>query len=319
MFIVSRHWLRPRASEEGTNRISDFRMYLQRHGPDDIKKTIIHVMLRLIKRILIVAIFMGLLTRQGFSEDTAIQDTAKEEPVKKEKGITRPVTRLDARYQFVSVPDGGHQDIYTLRCDLTFKFPERWGLALRGDIPAVYGNVHSGDNKDGDFQIGLGDVLTQITATYNVSDRVALGAGARFLWPSATNEQSGTGKYQALPHAGAEVMIPEISRGSYFMAYVRYAVSYAGDPARNDISRIAFAPTFNFMLPLNIYITLYPSPEIIYDFMQNAWTVPMNFMVGKTFADSVVASVEFLIPMVDDKNYERSYDLKIEARIGFFF
>ncbi len=276
-------------------------------------------MLRLIKRILMAAFVMGLFSQQAFPDDVAIPDIAENEPVKADKDITRLVNRLDARYQFVSVPDGGHQDIYTLRCDMDFKFPRGWGLVLRADIPAVYGNVPADDNMQGKLQFALSDIITQATAIYHFSSRVAVGAGLRLVWPSATNDQSGTGKYQALPLAGVGVMIPEISKGSNFMGYVRYAVSYAGDPSRDNISKIAFAPTFNFMLPLKIYITLYPSPEIIYDFMQKAWTVPMNFMVGKTFSDTVVTSVEFLIPMIDDKNYERSYDLKIEARVGFYF
>jgi len=143
--------------------------------------------------------------------------------------------------------------------------------------------------------------------------------GAQFIWPTASNDQSGTGKFVAMPLAGVRMSLPEISNGSFFLPYFRYETSYAGSSQRNNISKLEFAPMVNIMLPAKMFTVLWSSPEIAFDYMQDAWTFPLNFMVGKMFTDKIVGSAEFFIPMFEDKNYVRPYDFKMEFRIGFFF
>jgi hypothetical protein len=241
------------------------------------------------------------------------------EQINNGQDITRPVTRVDARYQFVNVPGGYHQDIYTLRSDGAIKFSDKWELALRGDVPTVYGDVPAGDNEHAKMQFALGDIVTQVVPVYIVNERVGLGFGVQLVWPTATNDQSGTGKYTAIPLAGVRVSLPEISNGSFFLPYARYEVSYAGSSQRNDISKLQFAPCLNVMLPKQFFAVLWPNPEIAYDFEQKAWTIPADFMIGKMFAKNIVGSIECFIPMFEDKDYVRSYNFKTEARMGFFF
>ena len=241
------------------------------------------------------------------------------EQINNGQDITRPVTRVDVRYQFVNVPGGYQQNIFTLRSDGAIKFSEKWELALRGDIPMVYGNVLAVDNLNSQYQFALGDIVTQVVPVYIINERVGLGFGVQLVWPTASNKQSGTGKYVALPLAGVRVSLPEISNGSFFLPYARYEVSYAGDAQRNDISKLQFAPCLNIMLPEKMFLVLWSSPEIAYDFKQSAWTVPMNFMIGKMFTKSIVGSLEFFIPMFEASDYTKPYNFKTEARIGFFF
>lgn len=233
--------------------------------------------------------------------------------------ITRPVTRVDVRYQFVNVPHGYHQDIYTLRSDGAIKLSSKWEIALRGDIPTVYGDVPAGDNETAKMQFSLGDIVTQAVPVYILNERIGFGAGVQLLWPTATNDQSGTGKYVVMPLAGMRISLPEISNGSFFLPYARYEVSYAGSSQRNDINKLQFAPCLNVMLPKKLFVVLWPDPEIAYDFEQNAWTIPANFMIGKMFAKNIVGSIECFIPMFEDKDYVRPYNFKTEARMGFFF
>jgi hypothetical protein len=276
-------------------------------------------MFSVLKRVLTAAFIICLISQQAFSEEKTKPEITNDEPVNNGQDITRPINRLDVRYQFVSVPDGYHQDIYTLRCDGAVKLSNDWSMALRGDIPTVYGDVRSRDNKKKKMQFGLADIVTQAVAIYKFTPRVAIGAGIQLVWPTATNDQSGTGKYQAMPLAGVRVSLPEISNGSFIVPYARYDVSYAGRSRRKDINKLEFAPSFNIMLPLKIFFVLYPSPEILYNFENKTWTVPMNFLIGKLFTDKIVGSIECFIPMVEDKDYKKPYNLKIEARMGFFF
>ncbi len=233
--------------------------------------------------------------------------------------ITRPVTRVDVRYQFVNVPHGYHQDIYTIRSDGAIKLSSKWEIALRGDIPTVYGDVPAEDNETAKMQFSLGDIVTQAVPVYILNERVGFGLGVQLVWPTATNDQSGTGKYVVIPLAGMRVSLPEIGNGSFFLPYFRYEASYAGSSQRNDISKLQFAPCLNVMLPKQLFVVLWPDPEIAYDFEQKAWTIPANFMIGKMFAKNIVGSIECFIPMFEASDYEKAYNFKTEARMGFFF
>jgi hypothetical protein len=241
------------------------------------------------------------------------------EQINNGQDITRPVTRVDVRYQFVNVPHGYHQDIYTLRSDGAIKLSSKWEIALRGDVPTVYGDVPANDNEQAKMQFSLGDIVTQVVPVYILNERIGFGAGVQLLWPTATNDQSGTGKYVAIPLAGMRVSLPEISNGSFFLPYARYEISYAGSSQRNDINKLQFAPCLNVMLPKQLFVVLWPDPEIAYDFEQNAWTIPANFMIGKMFAKNIVGSIECFIPMFEASDYVKSYNFKTEARMGFFF
>ena len=253
-------------------------------------------------------------------ESTAYHPAVKAaEQINNGQDLTRPVTRVDVRYQMVNVPGGFHQDIYTLRSDAAIKPGGKWVIALRGDIPTIYGDVPASDNEAHKMQFGLGDIVTQAAAGYLISDNVAIGGGFQFTWPTASNRQSGTGKCVALPLAGVRLSLPGISNGSFFFPYVRYATSFAGDSNRKNISKLEFAPCLNIMLPEKLFLVLWPDPEIVYDFKQKAWTVPANFMIGKMFAKNIVGSIECFIPMFEASDYVKSYNFKTEARMGFFF
>ena len=182
-------------------------------------------------RVILAAILVCLFSLPAFAADESSQQfhpAAKvAEQINNGQDITRPVTRVDVRYQFVNIPGGYQQNIFTLRSDGAIKFSEKWELALRGDVPMVYGNVFAGDNLNSQYQFALGDIVTQVVPVYVVNERVGLGFGVQLVWPTASNKQSGTGKYVALPLAGVRVSLPEISNGSFFLPYARYeAVSY---------------------------------------------------------------------------------------------
>ena len=260
-------------------------------------------------RVFAVLAFAGLVSSQASAE----------EQVNNGQDITRPLTRVDLRYQFVNMPFGHQQSIYTLRSDGAIKFSGGWELALRGDLPVYSGDVIAGDNPGGMTQAALGDVLTQAVAVHSFNPREALGVGVQMVWPTATNDQSGSGKYQALPILGFRESLPEISNGSFFVPFARYDTAYAGNSDRRDIKKLEFGPTLNLMLPERMFFILYSSPEIVYDLNQKAWHVPMNFMVGKMFTKTIVGSAEFFIPMFEGRNYATPYNFKMEARVGYFF
>jgi hypothetical protein len=231
---------------------------------------------------------------------------------------TRPVPRLDIKYEFAALPHNAHQDTLTFRGGYKVRFSRTLEVGLRIDFPLVYGNVAAADNPDKKFQFGTGDLLTQAYIAQHVNSRFAYGVGAKVYWPTAYYEQAGTGKYRVIPLAAFRVSLPEISKGSFFEPIIKYDSDCATRYGSNHISRLQFGPELNFMLPKNWFITLYSSEEIVYDFIKQAWAIPFNFMVGTLVTKNFVVSLEFFIPMLHSAGY-MPYDFKTEGRVGFFF
>jgi hypothetical protein len=107
--------------------------------------------------------------------------------------------------------------------------------------------------------------LLQAALIDNIDARWKAGAGARLIAPTG-DAALGSGKWQIMPIAGVRCALPEISSGSYFEPLLRYDVSFAGDPTRKFISNLQVAPMLNISLPAGWFFTLYPNPEIRWNF-----------------------------------------------------
>lgn len=143
------------------------------------------------------------------------------------------------------------------------------------------------------------------------------GASARVLFPTANEDQFGSGRYQLIPLAGFRYSLSELSSGSFFQPLVRYDFDVGGNANSKHVSRFRFSPTLNIALPKRWYLTLYPSQDIVLNNIGgHRWFVPADFLIGRHLSDRVVASLEISIPLIKDFNL---YDFKLEGRIGFSF
>jgi len=253
------------------------------------------------------------------SQDTGVHEDTHAASLNNGEDITRPVTGLELKYQFEALPHNSHQDLFTLTGDYDVWLNKRWVLGLTVDVPFVYGNSIAADNPGGKFQFGIGDVDLDASISYVINHRIGVGVGVKLYFPTAYYEQAGTGKYRAVPILGLRISLPEISHGSFFQPIVKYDSNYASRYADGgNISKLEFGPMLNIYLPMEFYITLYSSTEIVYDFINGQWAIPFNFMVGKFLTKKIIISAEFFIPMINADNY-RPYDFKTEAKIAFFF
>jgi hypothetical protein len=249
---------------------------------------------------------------------------AAEEEINNGQDPTRPLTRFDFRYQYQNLPpdENDNVHIFTPRADKPFVLAPHWSLATRIDLPLFLTEALSPDNLDGDYEFGLGDLLLQGLLLNALSQRFAWAVGAQLIFPTASHDHMGGGRYRLVPTLGARYSLPEITPGSWAAFLIRYDVDYAGDDDRGHISELQLAPLVNIALPGLWFVNLYPSSDIRYNFTSKRpgdtgrWFFPFNFMVGKMLARSIVTSVEIGIPIVDDYQV---YDFKLEARIGFFF
>lgn len=232
--------------------------------------------------------------------------------------FSRPRERVDLRYQYQRLPHKGNEHFFTLRLEKPFVLSETWRLATRIDAPFGAGNASAADNPTGRWQFMSRDLLTQVYLAWLPNELLGIGAGSQFIWPTASFDQGGAGKYQALPFVGFRYFLHGISPGSFIMPSVQYVTDYAGSSSRPSIRQVLLAPALNINLPRDCFVELYSSESITYDIEARGWDIPLNFMVGKVFRDTVIVSAEFFIPVFRTNKYD-PYDFKTEARVGYFF
>jgi hypothetical protein len=234
------------------------------------------------------------------------------------------IARLDIRYQYQNLSPDDHDNahIFTPRADKPFVLAPGVSLATRIDLPLFLTDAVSLDNPGGADVFGVGDLLLQGLLIYTSSQRFAMAGGAQMIFPIASRDNMGDGKYRLVPTLGARYKLPEITPGSWAAFLIRYDYDFAGESDRRHISELQLAPLVNVALPGSWFVNLYPSSDIRYNFAakrpgdSGRWFLPFNVMVGKLLTRSIVASLEMGIPIVHDYQV---YNFKLEARIGFFF
>ena len=231
--------------------------------------------------------------------------------------FTRPLSRFDLRYRFEEKADDVDQSTFILRLDRPIAVSREWEVATRFEQPFVLNDQSGADNPSGETRFGTGDFLAQAALIDTLTKRFAWGFGLRVVFPTANEDQFGSGRYQLVPLAGFRCSLPELSRGSFFQPLARYDFDVGGNSNRKHISRFRFSPTLNIALPKRWYITLYPSQDIVLDNIGgHRWFIPADFLIGRHLSDRIVASLEISIPIIKEFNL---YDFKLEGRIGFSF
>ena len=151
--------------------------------------------------------------------------------------------------------------------------------------------------------------------------RWAAGAGLRFVAPTGAEDIT-SGKWQALPVAGARYSLPELSAGSYAEALLRYDISFAGNPSKRNFSNLQLAPMLNINLPERWFVTLYPNTEIRVNYgdpvpgQSGRLFLPVDFMVGRNVTKTVTLSLEVSVPVIKDYPV---YNFRTVTRVNMQF
>jgi hypothetical protein len=208
-----------------------------------------------------------------------------------------------------------------LRSDLKFDVAPQWTVSFRGDLPISAKNPITSDNPTGEFAEGLGDADIQAALIRTINARWAAGAGMRIIAPTGAPDIT-SGKWQAMPIIGARAMLPELSEGSFFTALLRYDPSFAGDPAKKNISNLQIAPTLNLMLPEHWFVTFYPTPDIRINYgdpitgQTGRLFLPIDVLVGRDLTKNLTVSLEISVPVIKDYPV---YDFKAVTRVNMKF
>ncbi|OGX14343.1 MAG: hypothetical protein A2351_06625 [Omnitrophica bacterium RIFOXYB12_FULL_50_7] len=272
----------------------------------------------MIPRALISALLSFVLSASVFAAEIP-----RDKEINTGEDITHPPSTFDIRYKYQLLNEERSQNTFTLRTDRASFFNKSWGLGTRFDLPCVLTNSFSAHEPDGALKFGLGDFLAQALLLKKFGGNWAAGAGTQFIFPTATGDQMGGGKYQLLPTAGVRRKLPGLSEGSFAEMTVRYALDYAGSKKRGHIGTLEMAPSVNWMLPGRWFINTYPSNDIQINLLDGGHVfLPFNAMIGKIFPGKTILSVEFGFPMFysgKPENFYTFYEYKMEARVGFFY
>jgi hypothetical protein len=241
-----------------------------------------------------------------------------------------PKTLFQLRYEYLTAPGSGStpRSIATvtteqirLRLDHRIDLSQQSLLVLRGDLPVVAKDPITASNPNGDYLYGLGDTDIQAIYAYNFDSSWAAGFGSRLIAPTG-GDILGSGKWQVLPIAGFRYRLSEINSDSYFEPYMRYDVSFAGDPTKRNISNLQLAPLLTIALPATWLISFYPSPDIRVNFgdpitgQSGRLFLPFDARVGRKLNDRTALSFELGVPIIKDYPV---YNFKVQVRLNRTF
>lgn len=126
---------------------------------------------------------------------------------------------------------------------------------------------------------GLGDTVQSFfySPKNPTSSGWIWGAGPVLLWPTATDNVLGSGKWGAGPTA---VVLKQMN-GWTFGALANHIWSYAGQSDRSAVNSTFIQPFLNYTTKTHTTIGI--NSESTYDWVRQQWTVPFNFTVGQIF------------------------------------
>jgi hypothetical protein len=266
---------------------------------------------------------------QAPTADSAAGQLTHDQPPAPEGDVLAPTSLFQLFFATRTAPGSGPNgsirtvttDTFKLRADTRVNLTPDWQLALRGDLPFLAKNPLNSGNPNADYLYGVGDADIQAALIHDIDARWAAGFGARLFMPTG-DDNLGSGKWRIMPIVGVRYSMPDVGYGMYFEPLLRYDVSFAGDPSRKSISNLQFAPEVNFSFPDGWFLTLYPDPDIRWNFGPAATGqtgrlfLPFDGRVGRKFTKTLTVSLEVGVPIV---NQYPVYDLKTELRINVKF
>ncbi len=261
-------------------------------------------------------------TQPGGQETTTTRQPGpeQEEPEYNGQDFTRPQRSFETR---VFLRDSSGATSRTDRDGLLFKLTWKidvgagWRLGLLAQDDLVDKTTRSFDQSGFDNEKGVGDAVLQAALAYEIDRHWAFGFGARLVAPTA-QDALGSGRWRIMPGFGVRYSFLDIGPDTYFGPVVRYVVSFAGDPARRNVSEPQIAPTLNIGLPDRWFVTFYPSNDIRINYADpisgqtGRLFLPLDVAVGRKTTDGVIVSLEVGVPVIKDYPV---YDFKTELKI----
>jgi hypothetical protein len=285
-------------------------------------------------RRLIFSIILALCeSRVGYCSVAEAQETDREMPQTASQGaseawnpkeigndLTRPQNSLDLRFrnrESSGETSETSRNYWIARLTRRIQINPDWKLSLLAQTALEDKRTWTKGTPDPEEAFGFGNSVFQGALIRMLSKRAAFGFGARLVAPTASDD-IGNGRWQIMPAFGVRYSFTELSSDTYFAPKIRYAVSFAGDPTKRNISEPQIAPTFNLDLPGPWFLTFYPSYDIRINYggpvsgQTGRLFLPADVAVGYALNDKIALSLEVSVPIIKDYPV---YDFKTEFRV----
>jgi hypothetical protein len=195
--------------------------------------------------------------------------------------LTNPVSTLwSLSNQFNNFRlDGGHwNNNWNLQPVLPVSLTKDWNLITRPVMPLY--NIVPHETAPGQFErtAGLGDMILLELLSPAHSGNWVLGAGPTFIFPTATSQFTGQGKWQVGPSVVAGYLTKEFFLGVFPQQWF----SIGGDSDRPDTSQLNLQPIATVFIGDGWSIGY--SANILANWKAasgEVWTVPVGLGVGK--------------------------------------
>ncbi len=237
----------------------------------------------------------------------AADTTATTEPSAKEenedatelnKKLTNPVTDIwsisfqQNNYDLQTIPGQGERWSSNLQFQpvLPVSLTKEWNLITRPVIPLFVTQPHPDVEAGTPPQVnletttGFGDtiLLEMLSPAPSIAGNWLLGVGPTFIFPTASTDFTGQGKWQV----GPSVVVGYLSKKYILGFFVQNWTSFAGDSSRPrpNVNQMNLQPIAAYFLPGGWSIGY--SGNILANWKadeNNAWTVPLGLNVGKVF------------------------------------
>lgn len=196
------------------------------------------------------------------------------------KKLANPIADLisvpiQSNIDFGIGPGDGTKWTTNIQPVIPFDFNEDCNLISRTILPIIdqEGFAANDDSLD---EFGLGDTVQSFFFSPKDSSLI-WGVGPVFLIPTATDTLLGAEKFGMGPTA---VLLKQDGPWTYGVL-ANHIWDVAGDDSRDSISATFVQPFVSYITPTKTTFSL--STESTYDWYNEQWTVPVNFVVSQLF------------------------------------
>jgi hypothetical protein len=232
--------------------------------------------------------------------------------------FTRPFARTELLYRYTRLTADFEGSTFIHRLDVPYRLKSGWIFSGRYEIPLIYSDVPSRDNPNGDYEFGFGDISTRFLFIRPTTTRWAVAGGVQLLWPTASQDQMGRGKYIAGPTLGMTYHPESWDSGGFVGVLATNFFDYEGKDTRPDINQLLVLPILNYNFEIEDsfwYFTF--SPEINVNWQEdNDMFLPLRAAIGRVFSDNFVGLAGLGVPVVNELDL---YDWQIELSVSLFF
>lgn len=197
------------------------------------------------------------------------------------KKLSNPVASLisvpmQANWDFGIGPNDASRFTLNVQPVIPISLSEDTNLIIRTIVPIIDAESPAPGVDDA---FGLGDTVQSFffSPKEPTSGGWVLGAGPVLLWPSATDDLLGSGKWGAGPTA----LALRQTKGWTYGVLANHLWSYAGDGDRAEVNATFIQPFVSFTT--KTHTTLAFNTESTYDWTREQWTVPLNLTVAQLF------------------------------------